>query len=371
MTSEFAVEMRDVVKKFITPEGNELNAVDHVTMQIKNGEFFSMLGSSGCGKTTSLRMIAGFEWPTEGEVYIEGKGMGHTPPYQRKVNTVFQSYALFQHMTVFQNIAFGLEMEGAKEDEIKKRVGRALEMVQLTGMERRRPKQLSGGQQQRVAVARALVKTPDVLLLDEPLGALDLKLRKEMQLELKALQQQLGITFIYVTHDQEEALTMSDRIAVMSKGRVQQLATPVEIYERPVNKFVADFIGESNFMEGKIKSLSGNEAVVHVPALNAEIRGMPMSQNFVNGEEVVVSVRPEKIRIAEQSAKGDGLFKARVLNSVYIGSDTHVYVDMQGLRLKVMEQNRISRLDPSSFYVKEQEITLVFMPENTLVLKKD
>ena len=244
MTSEFAVELRDVVKRFVTPEGNEIAAVDHVTMQIKNGEFFSMLGSSGCGKTTSLRMIAGFEWTTEGEVYIEGNPMGHTPPFQRKVNTVFQSYALFQHMTVFQNIAFGLEMEGAKEDEIKQRVGRALEMVQLTGMERRKPKQLSGGQQQRVAVARALVKTPDVLLLDEPLGALDLKLRKEMQLELKALQQQLGITFIYVTHDQEEALTMSDRIAVMSNGRVQQIGTPVEIYERPSNKFVADFIGE-------------------------------------------------------------------------------------------------------------------------------
>ncbi|MBN8657076.1 MAG: ABC transporter ATP-binding protein [Anaerolineae bacterium] len=371
MTSEFAVEMRDVVKKFITPEGNELNAVDHVTMQIKNGEFFSMLGSSGCGKTTSLRMIAGFEWPTEGEVFIEGKPMGHTPPYQRKVNTVFQSYALFQHLTVFQNIAFGLEMEGAKEDEIKKRVGRALEMVQLTGMERRRPKQLSGGQQQRVAVARALVKTPDVLLLDEPLGALDLKLRKEMQLELKALQQQLGITFIYVTHDQEEALTMSDRIAVMSKGRVQQLATPVEIYERPVNKFVADFIGESNFMEGKIKSISKDEAVVFIPALQAEIKGMPMSRDFVNGEEVVVSVRPEKIRIVEHGSKGDGMFKAKVLNSVYIGSDTHVYVDMEGIRLKVMEQNRISRLDPSSFYTKDQVITLLFIPENTLVLKKD
>jgi spermidine/putrescine transport system ATP-binding protein len=371
MTSEFAVELRDVVKRFITPEGNELSAVDHVTMQIKNGEFFSMLGSSGCGKTTSLRMIAGFEWPTEGEVYIEGKPMGHTPPFQRKVNTVFQSYALFQHMTVFQNIAFGLEMEGAKEEEIKRRVGRALEMVQLTGMERRRPRQLSGGQQQRVAVARALVKTPDVLLLDEPLGALDLKLRKEMQLELKALQQQLGITFIYVTHDQEEALTMSDRIAVMSKGRVQQLATPVEIYERPVNKFVADFIGESNFLEGKIKSISGNEAVVHVPTLNAEIKGMPMTNNFVNGEEIVVSIRPEKIRIAEHAAKGEGIFHAQVLNSVYIGSDTHVYVDLNGKRLKVMEQNRISRLDPSSFYVKDQSISLVFMPENTLILKKD
>jgi spermidine/putrescine transport system ATP-binding protein len=371
MAGEFAVELRDVVKRFVTPEGNEIAAVDHVTMQIKNGEFFSMLGSSGCGKTTSLRMIAGFEWPSDGEVYIEGKPMGHTPPFQRKVNTVFQSYALFQHMTVFQNVAFGLEMEGAREDEIKKRVGRALEMVQLTGMERRRPRQLSGGQQQRVAVARALVKTPEVLLLDEPLGALDLKLRKEMQLELKALQQQLGITFIYVTHDQEEALTMSDRIAVMSKGRVQQLATPVEIYERPVNKFVADFIGESNFLEGTIKSISASEAKVFVPALNAELTGMPMSRDLVNGEEVVVSIRPEKLRIVESTARGDGIFKAKVVNSVYIGSDTHVYLDCHGLKLKVMEQNRISRLDPSSFYARDQIINIYMMPENTLVLKKD
>lgn len=371
MASEFAVELRDVVKRFVTPEGNEIAAVDHVSMQIKNGEFFSMLGSSGCGKTTSLRMIAGFEWTTEGEVFIEGKPMGHTPPYQRKVNTVFQSYALFQHMTVFQNVAFGLEMEGANPDEIKKRVGRALEMVQLTGMERRRPRQLSGGQQQRVAVARALVKTPDVLLLDEPLGALDLKLRKEMQLELKALQQQLGITFIYVTHDQEEALTMSDRIAVMSKGKVQQLATPVEIYERPVNKFVADFIGESNFLEGKVKSLSAKEASVFIPALNTEVKGIPMSSKMVNEEEVVVSIRPEKLRIVEKPTEGMGYFKARVMNSVYIGSDTHVYLDAHGMRLKVMEQNQVSSLDPSAFYVKDEEVTVYMMPENTLILKKD
>ncbi|MBE0683870.1 MAG: ABC transporter ATP-binding protein [Anaerolineales bacterium] len=371
MASEFAVEMRDVVKRFITPEGNEMAAVDHVTMQIKNGEFFSMLGSSGCGKTTSLRMIAGFEWPTEGEVYIEGNAMGHTPPFQRKVNTVFQSYALFQHMTVYQNLAFGLEMEGAKEDEIKKRVGRALEMVQLTGMDRRRPRQLSGGQQQRVALARALVKTPDVLLLDEPLGALDLKLRKEMQLELKALQQQLGITFIYVTHDQEEALTMSDRIAVMSKGQVQQMGTPVEIYERPSNKFVADFIGESNFLEGKIKSLSKKEASVFIPGLNVEVTGMPISEGMVKGEEVVVSIRPEKIRIADKDTKSNNMFRAKVTNTVYIGADTHVYVDVHHTKLKVLEQNRISRLDPKSFYVVGQDVWLMLMPENTLVLKKD
>jgi len=371
MTSEFAVEMRDVVKRFITPEGNDLAAVDHVTMQIRNGEFFSMLGSSGCGKTTSLRMVAGFEWPTEGEVYIEGKAMGHTPPFQRKVNTVFQSYALFQHLTVFQNLAFGLEMEGAGADEIKKRVGHALEMVQLTGMDRRKPKQLSGGQQQRVALARALVKTPDVLLLDEPLGALDLKLRKEMQLELKALQQQLGITFIYVTHDQEEALTMSDRIAVMSKGKVQQMGTPVEIYERPTNKFVADFIGESNFLEGKIKSISKDEASVFVPSLNAELVGMPISEGLVKGEEIVVCIRPEKVRITEKNAVNQNMFPGKVANTIYIGADTHVFVDLQGTRLKVWEQNRISRLDPKSFYVVGQEVWLMLMPENTLVLKKD
>jgi spermidine/putrescine transport system ATP-binding protein len=274
-------------------------------------------------------------------------------------------------MSVYQNIAFGLEMEGAKEEEIKKRVTRALEMVQLSGMERRKPKQLSGGQQQRVAVARALVKTPDVLLLDEPLGALDLKLRKEMQLELKALQQQLGITFVYVTHDQEEALTMSDRIAVMSKGKVQQMGTPVEIYERPANKFVADFIGESNFLEGKIKSLSQNEASVFVPVLNTELVGMPISEGLVKGEEVVVSIRPEKIRIAEKGAINQNMVRSKVTNTVYIGADTHIYVDAHGRKLKVLEQNHISRLDPNSFYHVGQEVWLMLMPENTLVLKKD
>lgn len=371
MASEFAVELHDVVKKFITPEGNEVAAVDNVTMKIKNGEFFSMLGSSGCGKTTSLRMIAGFEWPTEGEVYIEGKAMGHTPPFQRNVNTVFQSYALFQHMTVYENVAFGLEMVGAAQDEIKKRVGHALEMVQLTGMDRRKPKQLSGGQQQRVALARALVKTPDVLLLDEPLGALDLKLRKEMQLELKALQQQLGITFIYVTHDQEEALTMSDRIAVMSEGKIKQMGTPVEIYERPENRFVADFIGESNFFEGKIKFLSKNEAKVFVPSLNTEVVGLPVANGLTQGEDVVVSIRPEKVRITEKCALNQNCFRAKITNSVYIGSDTHVYLDVHGVTLKSWELNMISRLDPKSFYTVGQEVWLMLMPENTLVLKKD
>ena len=365
--SEFAVELRDVVKTFKTPEGTPLNAVDHVDMQIKNGEFFSMLGSSGCGKTTSLRMVAGFEWPTEGEVYIEGKAQGHTPPFQRPANTVFQSYALFQHMTIYQNIAFGLEMEKAPASEIKTRVGRVLEMVQLAGMERRFPKQLSGGQQQRIALARALVKLPNVLLLDEPLGALDLKLRKEMQLELKAIQQKVGITFIYVTHDQEEALTMSDRIAVMSKGKVLQIGKPVEIYERPNCKFVADFIGTSNFLEGKVKSLEGGKADVYVPALNAEVKGL-VSGAVAVGSDAAISIRPEKIRLADKSILSQNCFEGRIVSSVYIGSDTHLIVEVNGLRLKVWEQNKISSLDPKAYYIVGQPVWLTLFPENTLVM---
>lgn len=368
--SDFAIELRDVVKKFVTPEGTELAAVDHVTMQIRRGEFFSMLGSSGCGKTTSLRMIAGFEWPTDGEVYISGEAMGHRPPYQRHVNTVFQSYALFQHLTVFQNVAFGLEMERANQEEISKRVGRSLEMVRLTGMDRRHPKQLSGGQQQRVALARALVKTPEVLLLDEPLGALDLKLRKEMQLELKALQQQLGITFIYVTHDQEEALTMSDRIAVMSHGKVLQMGPAVEIYERPTSRFVADFIGESNFFEGKVKSVKGNQAVVHIPAWKEDLTGIIPGKVGV-GEEVAVSIRPEKIQLTNRKQTKENCLEGLVVSSTYIGSDTHVYLDVRGQRLKVWEQNRMSTLDPSAYYQNGQNVWITLLAENTLVLPKD
>lgn len=367
MGDEYAVELRDVVKKFITPEGHELAAVNHVTMQIRHGEFFSMLGSSGCGKTTSLRLIAGFEWPTEGGVYISGKLMGHTPPFQRPVNTVFQSYALFQHMTVFQNVAFGLEMEQVAPEEIKKRVGRVLELVQLSGMDKRHPKQLSGGQQQRVALARALVKTPQVLLLDEPLGALDLKLRKEMQLELKALQKQVGITFVYVTHDQEEALTMSDRIAVMSFGRVMQLGPSVEIYERPANRFVADFIGESNFLEGTVRSLQGDHAIVNVAAWDCDLVGL-MTGTVRAGDPVTISVRPEKIRLSQAEDKQPNCLEGVVADSTYIGSDTRVYLDVRGSKIKVWEQNRISTLDPRAYYQRGARVWLVLLPENTLVL---
>ena len=370
MTSEYAVEMRNVVKKFITPEGNELVAVDHVTMQIRNGEFFSMLGSSGCGKTTSLRMIAGFEWPTEGEIYIDGEPQGHKPPFLRPVNTVFQSYALFQHMTVAQNVAFGLEMEHVEKREIERRVGQALEMVKLSGMQRRKPKQLSGGQQQRVALARALIKRPKVLLLDEPLGALDLKLRKEMQLELRQLRQEVGITFIYVTHDQEEALTMSDRIAVMSFGKVLQMGPAVDIYERPTSRFVADFIGESNFLEGTLKSVDGNRAIVTITALKQDLNAILMGEASP-GDAVVVSIRPEKIRIADKPETNENCLEGTVVNSTYIGSDTHVYADVGGQQMKIWEQNRVSTLDPRAFYKKGQQLRLMLLADNVLVLPKE
>lgn len=368
--NEFSVELRDVVKRFPTPEGGEVIAVNHVTMQIHQGEFFSMLGPSGCGKTTSLRMIAGFEWPTSGEVYIAGEAMGRRPPYLRPVNTVFQSYALFPHMSVAENIAFGLEMEKLPKAEIKRRVGEALEMVKLTGMERRKPRQLSGGQQQRVALARALVKRPKVLLLDEPLGALDLKLRKEMQLELKALQEQVGITFIYVTHDQEEALTMSDRIAVMHQGRVLQIGVPIEIYERPNCRFVADFIGETNFLSGTVRALDGDRITVFIPALNNELVGVKTAPVSV-GDKVVVSVRPEKIRLAENSSLSVNCFPARVLRTVYIGSDTRVEVSLGELKLVVWEQNKISTIDPEAYFERNEQTWVVILPENALVLAEE
>ncbi|HET9909305.1 MAG TPA: ABC transporter ATP-binding protein [Anaerolineales bacterium] len=335
--AEYAVEMQDVVKKFATPEGGILAAVNHVTMQIKDGEFFSLLGPSGCGKTTSLRMIAGFEMPTEGKILIHGKDVSQVPAFQRPVNTVFQQYALFPHMTVEQNIEFGLEMKGVPRAERSVRVSQALDMVRLPGMEMRKPKQMSGGQQQRIALARALVNKPEVLLLDEPLGALDLKLRKEMQLELKTLQREVGITFIYVTHDQEEALTMSDRIAVMSKGVALQIGKPDEIYERPATKFVADFIGETNFLNGVVKAQNGN--LVEVEIDNTGTVFVESSRKFTNGQQVSVAVRPEKLRLNNERS-GDNNLKGRVEEVIYIGTDTHFGVRFAGgQKVRVREQN--------------------------------
>jgi spermidine/putrescine transport system ATP-binding protein len=378
MKSEIAVEFHDIVKIFPTPEGGQVNAVDHVSIQINNGEFFSLLGPSGCGKTTSLRLMAGFEWPTSGNVIINGEKMGRKPPYLRPVNTVFQNYALFQHMTVFQNVAFGLEMEKVSKNEISRRVNEALEMVKLPGMGRRKPKQLSGGQQQRIALARALVKRPEVLLLDEPLGALDLKLRKEMQLELKALQEQVGITFIYVTHDQEEALTMSNRIAVMSRGKALQIGSSVEIYERPNCKFVADFIGETNFLSGTVKAIEKERVTVELTSPKQEIIGIGIGQLNI-GQAVAVSIRPEKVNLVDDNGsavtdlKGtENQLTGRVTTTAYIGSDTRVILELgAGVRMKVWEQNAISTLDPEAYYSPGDAVRVIVPYENTLVLPED
>ncbi len=378
MKGKFAVEFHDIVKIFPTPEGGQVNAVDHVSLNIEHGEFFSMLGPSGCGKTTSLRLMAGFEWPTSGDVIIDGETMGRKPPYLRPVNTVFQNYALFQHMTVFQNVAFGLEMEKVPKNEISRRVNEALEMVKLPGMGRRKPKQLSGGQQQRIALARALVKRPEVLLLDEPLGALDLKLRKEMQLELKALQEQVGITFIYVTHDQEEALTMSNRIAVMSRGKALQIGPAVEIYERPNCRFVADFIGETNFLLGKVKAIDKERVSVEITNPPQEINGIGIGQ-LRTGQSVAVSIRPEKVRLVDDDGSAvanlngtENVIKGKVTATAYIGSDTRVVLELAtGVRMKVWEQNAISTLDPEAYYSAGDAVKIIIPYENTLVLPED
>jgi spermidine/putrescine transport system ATP-binding protein len=361
-SGEYAVELRDVVKAF-----SDIVAVDHVNMAIRHKEFFSMLGPSGCGKTTCLRMIAGFEQPTSGEVLISGKEVGTTPPFYRNVNTVFQSYALFPHMTVEQNVAFGLEMKNTARDEIKKRVGQALELVRLPQMAKRYPKQMSGGQQQRIALARALVNRPQVLLLDEPLGALDAKLRKEMQIELKTLQKEVGITFIFVTHDQEEALTMSDRIAVFSKGKVLQIGTPLEIYERPNCRFVADFIGEANFLSGKLKEINGEHGTVLVEGDKPFVGRMNCKAQ--PGDEVTIAVRPEKVQLLDKRPDNSTNTYESLIHSVgYVGSDTRVMVLLGNMQLDVWEQNSVSTLDPNYFFRPGEKAFFTFRPDNALIL---
>jgi len=357
-----AVELRQVSKRF-----GDVAAVDNVSLHIAEGEFFSLLGPSGCGKTTTLRMIAGFELPTDGEIFIQGQPMGGTPPYRRHVNTVFQSYALFPHLTVAQNVAFGLQMQGIPKTEIAERVADALRLVRLDTFGQRRPKQLSGGQQQRVALARALINHPAVLLLDEPLGALDLKLRKELQLELRSLQERVGITFVYVTHDQEEALTMSDRIAVFSHGKVLQVGTPTEIYERPSCRFVADFIGETNFLDGRIVEADGQQATVDCDGLLVEgFTPRPISV----AAAVTISVRPEKARLVEQQPAGTtNVFPVKVERVAYIGSDTRISVTLNGQhRFVVWEPNTISTLNPNAYYAPGDSAYLTWPVENALVL---
>jgi spermidine/putrescine transport system ATP-binding protein len=355
-TSAATVRLEGVVKRF-----NQTTAVDHLNLEVARSEFFSMLGPSGCGKTTTLRIIAGFEQPNEGEVFLEGKSVANTPPYRRNVNTVFQSYALFEHLTVWDNVAFGLRRRHVAEAEIRKRVADMLELVRLKQRATARPRQLSGGQQQRVALARALVNMPAVLLLDEPLGALDLQLRKQMQIELKQIQRTVGITFIYVTHDQEEALTMSDRIAVMNEGVLQQCGTPEEIYERPANAFVAGFIGISNLLPGEIEDRGVRlDFGQHI---DAEI-----DSSMPAGSKVLICVRPEKLRIGA-AENGDVRVDGTVVETVYLGTATQYMVELApGIRLVAIENN-VNTATSENRLSRGSKVTVGWLPEHGRVLR--
>lgn len=335
------VELSNVTKIYgARSAGREdIYAVRDINLSIASGEFFTLLGPSGCGKTTTLRLIAGFERPTEGQVTIQGQPMSTVPPYRRPVNTVFQNYALFPHMNVAQNVGYGLSVKRVPRAEREQRVSQALALVQLQEMGERRPSQLSGGQQQRVALARALINQPAVLLLDEPLGALDLKLRKAMQLELKQLQEQVGITFVYVTHDQEEALTMSDRIAVMNAGRILQVGDPVTLYEKPATSFVADFIGESNFISAVVDAIAGNR--VSLRAGESHFEADLENEQLQQGQEVTFTIRPEKMSIQSDASTSAGGLQGRVSEVVYIGTDTRYIVALEtGADVVVRQQNR-------------------------------
>jgi spermidine/putrescine transport system ATP-binding protein len=343
-----AIDLVGVAKEFSARHGN-VAAVREVDLEIRRGEFFSLLGPSGCGKTTTLRMIAGFEEPTRGRVLLYGQDVTGVPPYRRDVNMVFQSYALFPHMTVQDNVAFGLRRKGVGKAESAKRAAEMLELVELTGKGDSRPRELSGGQQQRVALARALVNHPRALLLDEPLGALDLKLRQAMQIELKRIQRDVGITFVYVTHDQNEALTMSDRLAVMNDGRIEQEGRPQEIYEQPATRFVAGFIGTSNLLSGRVGRVSDEQAVIEVSpderiVLPLRRASGPQERAIGSGDEVELTVRPEKIAITGNPPGTDGsVLRGTVTEVVYLGTSTNFSVTTTtGADIVVFQQNSAS-----------------------------
>jgi spermidine/putrescine transport system ATP-binding protein/putrescine transport system ATP-binding protein len=329
------IRIEDVTKQF----AGGAKAVDCVSFSIERGEFFSLLGPSGCGKTTLLRMIAGFEFPTEGEIFIDNQPSSLIPSYRRPTNMVFQSYAIFPHLNVYDNIAYGLRKERISGSEKRRRVNEALAMIKLEGFGSRRGDQLSGGQRQRVALARALVKRPKVLLLDEPLGALDKKLREEMQIELRQLQKSVGITFVFVTHDQEEALSMSDRIAVMGKGKVLQIAPPRELYEQPQNVEVATFIGTINLVDATVKAVSGGEASLEAAALG-QIKA-PAIQDIKAGDKVVVAVRPENLNISATKPSSATFVEGSIKASAYLGDRSHYQVHIKGraVPLYVAAQN--------------------------------
>ena len=352
---ELTSEPADVRLERVTKRFDDLVAVDDVSIQVPAGSFFALLGPSGCGKTTTLRMIGGFEEPNEGQIFLGGRGVVGLPPYKRDVNTVFQTYALFPHLSVFENIAFGMRRQGVRRNHIPGRVREILKLVDLAGLESRKPRQLSGGQQQRVALARALVNRPRVLLLDEPLGALDLKLRRQMQLELKLIQNELGVTFVHVTHDQEEAMTMADTIAVMNRGRVEQLGPPSELYERPATAFVAGFLGVSNLLAGEI----AGDGEIRLEG-GTVVRVRPSALHGRSGR-VAVGIRPEKIRVGT----GVNTLSGKVFESAYVGVSTQYVVDTPAGRITVYVQNS----EPgASIAAPGDPITVAFDPEATFVV---
>ena len=352
------IRLTDLAKHF-----RDVKAVDDVSLDIGSGEFFSLLGPSGCGKTTTLRMIGGFELPTAGRIELRGREVTNDPPDKRPVNMVFQNYALFPHLNVGDNIAFGLRRKNVEKDQIKRRVAEALELVHLAGLDRRKPNQLSGGQQQRVALARALVNRPNVLLLDEPLGALDLKLRKQLQVELKRVQAEVGITFVYVTHDQEEALTMSDRIAVMRAGRVEQLGTPEELYERPTTRFVADFIGTTNLLSGSVERSDAGSALVRLDGGDACVVA---GTGFEIGRAVELSIRPESILVKASNGTapaGVEPIRGQVEQVAYLGGNVQYQVRTNGgLAITALAPKTGQRLPVGS------DVDVVWQPAEALVL---
>ena len=335
--SKVSQDTGDLVLNRVSKFYGDFCAVDDLSLTVPDGSFFALLGPSGCGKTTTLRMIAGLEEPTQGTIHIGDNDITTQKPYRRNVNTVFQNYALFPHLTIFENIAFGLRRRGIKD--VKTEVENALNLVELGHLAERKPGQLSGGQQQRIAVARAIVNRPEVLLLDEPLGALDLKLRRQMQIELKRIQMEVGITFIHVTHDQEEAMTMADTIAVMNEGRIEQMGTPEDLYESPKTAFVANFLGQSNLVRGQISGTDGDNNVVEV---HGQKIALPKSRTFTNSNSVLFGIRPEKIDIdlENEPANGNVLRGGKVVDVSFVGVSTQYQVEMPwGQELMVFEQN--------------------------------
>ncbi|HEY7452847.1 MAG TPA: ABC transporter ATP-binding protein [Candidatus Limnocylindria bacterium] len=361
----------DVRLDHVTKSFGEMTAVDDLSLEIWRGEFFSMLGPSGCGKTTTLRMIGGFEETTSGTVYLGDEDVTGLPPFKRNVNTVFQNYALFPHLTIYENVAFGLRRKKVPDAEIKTRVGDMLELVELPGYDERKPGMLSGGQQQRVALARALINHPQVLLLDEPLGALDLKLRKQMQIELKRIQSEVGITFIYVTHDQEEAMTMSDRIAVMRAGRIEQLGDPESLYERPRTAFVAGFLGVSNLLEGEVAGHEGG--MISIRLTDGTVIRAPSPEGGTSLHEVRLGVRPEKLRVlpATDGAGTDASVNAMegtVLDSSYIGVSTQYLVETRdGHKMTAYAQN-LETAGAAEALADGEKVRLTWQPRHTFVV---